>query len=229
MLFYVTTALVVSAAVILIFWVDRHEPATRNGNLISLAITMAGTLAGVFIAISFADLQSRAGERPTLIALLTQAIAELDSEQKKLSAILQHFPKDLGEKGIREWFAQNPPLHTAATVEYLLSNPVFPKYASPYLPPTMASSRKNMDFFLYIANSDTYSTTVRFRVLSHYVDEITMAQALLLLELQRLKGEIVDEEFERQAKAVARFRTELWVGDLEKRRPTNLLAPRPIP
>lgn len=121
----------------LIAYVGRktRKRRERNGDgpeksdiLISLAIALVATFVGVFAAFNLSNMQVERSERENLGSLIGQSIDELNLEVTHLEG-LQERIKDMEEQESISMLNLNP-IEDVVSVEFLISNQMFPKYCT---------------------------------------------------------------------------------------------------
>jgi len=171
----------------------RKEVGPEKSDVfVSFALALVATFAGVFLAFNLSNMQVERSERDNLGSLIGQSIDELNLEVTTLEG-LPEFIKDREEEDSIKMLNNNP-IEDVVSVEFLISNQMFPKYCTQMGTMMMLRLARDKEKWREAVNNRDFEFENRLLYIDTYREYIEDLRDLLLLERDYVSGEISSKQ-----------------------------------
>lgn len=164
----------------------------KSDVIINFILALVATFAGVFLAFNLSNIQVEKSERDNLGSLLGQSIDELNIEVTILEG-LPEFIRDREEEDSIKMLNNNP-IEDVVSVEFLISNQLFPKYCTQMGAMTMLRLVRDKEKLREAINNQDLEFENRLDYIDIYREYIEDLRDLLLLERDYVGGKISSKE-----------------------------------
>jgi hypothetical protein len=171
---------------------ERKDAGPEKSDVfINFTLSLVATFAGVFLAFNLSNIQIERSERHNLVSLISQSIDELDLEVTTLEG-LPEFIRDREEDSIK--MLNNNPIEDVVSVEFLISNQMFPKYCTQMGTMMMLKLVRDKEKLREAINNQDFEFENRLNYIDYYREYIEDLRDLLLLERGYVSGEISSKQ-----------------------------------
>jgi hypothetical protein len=164
----------------------------KSDVFVNFTLALVATFAGVFLAFNLSNMQIQRSERDNLGSLIGQSIDELNLEVASLEG-LPEFIKDREEEDSIKMLNNNP-IEDVVSVEFLISNQMFPKYCTQMGTMMMLRLVRDKEKFREAINNQDLEFENRLLYIDAYREYIEDLRDLLLLERDYVSGEISSKQ-----------------------------------
>lgn len=171
----------------------RKEVGPEKSDVfINFALALVATFAGVFLAFNLSNMQVERSERDNLGSLIGQSIDELNIEITTLEGLPEFIEDREEEDSIK--MLNNNPIEDVVSVEFLISNQMFPKYCTQMGTMMMLRLVRDKEKLREAINNQDFEFENRLLYIDKYREYIEDLRDLLLLELGYVSGEISSKQ-----------------------------------
>jgi len=195
---FITIVLVILVAVAVMIWFWQHDRQRRKDAYISLLITLAGTFAGVFLAVWLSDQQTEHSDRQQLIYLLQQSKEEIESQQKRIACIAHYGFLPPGHVTNMDYLIieRVPPIYT---LQFVIESPVFLSQGK-FLSRSLLTEIQNLNKINNSVDLGSNSPMKRKIMLDNYMIELFHIKGILKAGIDYLMGHIKPDKLEARLK-----------------------------
>jgi hypothetical protein len=170
----------------------KGDGLEKSDVFVNFALALVATFAGVFLAFNLSNMQIERSERDNLESLIGQSIDELNVEIASLEG-LPEFIKDREEEDSIKMLNNNP-IEDVVSVEFLISNQMFPKYCTQMGTMMMLRLVRDKEKVREAINNQDFEFENRLLYIDKYREYIEDLRDLLLLERDYVSGEISSKQ-----------------------------------
>ncbi|MCJ7630925.1 hypothetical protein MUP77_00795 [Candidatus Bathyarchaeota archaeon] len=170
----------------------KGDGLEKSDVFVNFALALVATFAGVFLAFNLSNMQIERSERDNLESLIGQSIDELNVEIASLEG-LPEFIKDREEEDSIKMLNNNP-IEDVVSVEFLISNQMFPKYCTQMGTMMMLRLVRDKEKVREAINNQDFGCENRLLYIDKYREYIEDLRDLLLLERDYVSGEISSKQ-----------------------------------
>jgi len=193
----VTCAVIVAG--ILAYVSGKTKKRKRKGGeaeqpdvLLNYILALVATFAGVVLDFNLSNIQIERSERDNLEGLIGQSIGELNVEIASLEG-LPEFVKDRAEEDSIKMLNNNP-IEDVVSVNFLISNQLFPKYCTQMGTMMMLRLVRDKEKFREAINNQDLEFENRLLHIDTHREYIEDLRDLLLLERDYVGGKISSKQ-----------------------------------
>jgi len=194
---YIVTvsSIAILAAVFLVFGekIDKSKKGKaefkeNKKQLVGFILTLIATLLGVLWAFNLTEYQTIRNEKATLAGLIEQSVSEVNLE----IAQLQGYPEFVEDRNIEESLKMlnNNPQMDLVSVNFLISNPSFPKYCTEMGTMAILRLTRDKEKIREAINNQDFELRNRLIYINTYREYLEDIRDALVLEQDHLLGHI---------------------------------------
>ena len=177
----------------------------KSDVFVNFTLALVATFAGVFLAFYLYNMQIERTERDNLEGLIDQSIGELNLEIENLYGLPEFIWDREEEDSIK--MLNNNPIEDVVSVEFLISNQMFPKYCTQMGTLMMLRINRDKERFREAINNQELQIEYRVLYIGFYLTYVEDLRDILLLERDYVSGEISNEQVAEEINELHHVRT----------------------
>jgi len=154
-------------------------------------------LAGVFIAFQISNYQENQNEKDFAVGLLGESVYEFELEIKYLNDYYQSYIENVKNNEELEQRIEARPLQGIISLDILINSTLLSKFGSTHSIIIHGTNHELREMRTSI-NSPIVNTSEKPALITSYIQQISYMREILLIEMTYIRGDISDEEIEKE-------------------------------
>jgi len=178
-------------------YLPRISQPRRFDSLFKFILTLLAMLAGVFIAFQISNYQENQNEKDFAVGLLGESVYEFELEIKYLNDYYQSYIENVKNNEELEQRIEARPLQGIISLDILINSTLLSKFGSTHSIIIHGTNHELREMRTSI-NSPIVNTSEKPALITSYIQQISYMREILLIEMTYIRGDISDEEIEKE-------------------------------